>query len=107
MSAAVAEDVHCVGLSILSGSHMELVPAVLDGLREAGLDDVPVIVGGIIPDSDARRLAELGVAAVYTPKDFGLTEIMGGIVDVIRKANGLVTDPDVPADHDLEVDGSD
>ena len=52
--------------------------------------DVPVIVGGIIPDSDARRLAELGVAAVFTPKDFGLTEIMGGIVDVIRKANGLV-----------------
>ena len=52
--------------------------------------DVPVIVGGIIPDSDARRLIEAGVAAVYTPKDFGLTEIMGGIVDVIRKANGLV-----------------
>lgn len=89
VAAAVAEDVHCVGLSILSGSHMELVPTVLDGLREAGLGDVPVIVGGIIPDSDARRLAEAGVAAVYTPKDFGLTEIMGGIVDVIRRANGL------------------
>ena len=89
VAAAVDEDVHCVGLSILSGSHMELVPAVLDGLREAGLDDVPVIVGGIIPDSDARRLAELGVAAVFTPKDFGLTEIMDGIVDVIRAARGL------------------
>jgi (2R)-ethylmalonyl-CoA mutase len=89
VSAAVAEDVHCVGLSILSGSHMELVPAVLDGLREAGLDDVPVIVGGIIPESDGRRLREAGVAAVYTPKDFGLTEIMGGIVDVIRAANDL------------------
>ena len=89
VAAAVAEDVHCVGLSILSGSHMELVPAVLDGLKEAGVD-VPVIVGGIIPDSDARRLMEAGVAAVYTPKDFGLTEIMGGIVDVIRQANGLV-----------------
>jgi (2R)-ethylmalonyl-CoA mutase len=89
VSAAVAEDVHLVGLSILSGSHMELVPDVLAGLRAAGLDDVPVIVGGIIPDSDARRLRELGVAAVYTPKDFGLTEIMGGFVDVIRKANGL------------------
>ena len=89
VSAAVAEDVHCVGLSILSGSHMELVPAVLEGLREAGLDDVPVIVGGIIPDSDAKRLTELGIAAVYTPKDFGLTEIMDGIVDVIRSANGL------------------
>jgi (2R)-ethylmalonyl-CoA mutase len=89
VAAAVAEDVHCVGLSILSGSHMELVPTVLEGLRGAGLADVPVIVGGIIPDSDGRRLIELGVAAVYTPKDFGLTEIMDGIVDVIRKANGL------------------
>jgi (2R)-ethylmalonyl-CoA mutase len=89
VAAAVAEDVHCVGLSILSGSHMELVPAVLDGLREAGMGDVPVIVGGIIPDSDGKRLAELGVAAVYTPKDFGLTEIMGGIVQVIREANAL------------------
>ena len=77
------------GLSILSGSHMELVPAVLDGLRAAGLDDVPVVVGGIIPDSDGRALMGRGVAAVYTPKDFGLTEIMGGIVDVIRKAHSL------------------
>ena len=68
---------------------MELVPSVLDGLREAGLDDVPVVVGGIIPDSDARRLREAGVAAVFTPKDFGLTEIMGGIVDQIRAAHGL------------------
>jgi (2R)-ethylmalonyl-CoA mutase len=89
VAAAVAEDVHCVGLSILSGSHMELVPSVLDGLREAGMEDVPVIVGGIIPDSDGRRLRELGVAAVYTPKDFGLTEIMGGIVDQIRRAHAL------------------
>ena len=89
VAAAVAEDVHCVGLSILSGSHMELVPDVLEGLRAAGAGDVPVIVGGIIPDSDGRRLQEQGVAAVYTPKDFGLTEIMGGIVDVIRKANDL------------------
>ncbi|WP_090969807.1 protein meaA [Nocardioides exalbidus] len=89
VAAAVAEDVHCIGLSILSGSHMELVPDVLDGLREAGLSDIPVIVGGIIPDSDGRRLRELGVAAVYTPKDYGLTQIMDGIVDVIRSAGGL------------------
>ena len=89
VAAAVDEDVHCVGLSILSGSHMELVPAVLDGLRAAGLTDVPVVLGGIIPDSDARALRELGVAAVYTPKDFGLTEIMDGIVEVIRRANHL------------------
>ena len=89
VAAAVAEDVHCVGLSILSGSHMELVPAVLDGLRAEGLDDVPVVLGGIIPTSDAARLKEMGVAAVYTPKDFGLTGIMAGIVAEIRKARGL------------------
>ncbi len=89
VAAAVAEDVHCVGLSILSGSHMELVPAVLEGLRDAGVGDVPVIVGGIIPSGDAVRLKELGVAAVFTPKDFGLTEIMGGIVEAIRRAHGL------------------
>jgi (2R)-ethylmalonyl-CoA mutase len=78
-----------VGLSILSGSHMELVPAVLGGLRAEGMGDVPVVVGGIIPTSDAARLKELGVAAVFTPKDFGLTEIMAGIVTEIRKANAL------------------
>jgi ethylmalonyl-CoA mutase len=89
VATAVAEDVHCVGLSILSGSHMELVPAILVGLEQAGLGDVPVIVGGIIPDADAGRLIDAGVAAVYTPKDFGLTQIMGGIVEVIREANDL------------------
>ncbi|MGH3478990.1 MAG: protein meaA, partial [Nocardioidaceae bacterium] len=89
VSAAVAEDVHCVGLSILSGSHLELVPAVLDGLAAAGLPDLPVVVGGIIPSSDARVLESKGVAAVFTPKDFGLTEIVDRMVDVIRKANGL------------------
>jgi (2R)-ethylmalonyl-CoA mutase len=89
VAAAVAEDVHCVGLSILSGSHMELVPDVLDGMRAQGLGDVPVIVGGIVPAADAARLRELGVAAVFTPKDFGLTEIMAGILRTIRAANGL------------------
>ncbi|MGZ4753186.1 MAG: protein meaA [Oryzihumus sp.] len=89
VAAAVAEDVHCVGLSVLSGSHMELVPQVLDGLKAAGVHDVPVIVGGIIPEGDAARLRELGVAAVFTPKDFGLTDIMGEIVATIRAARGL------------------
>jgi (2R)-ethylmalonyl-CoA mutase len=89
VAAAVAEDVHCVGLSILSGSHMELVPEVLRGMREQGVGDVPVIVGGIIPSGDAARLRELGVARVFTPKDFGLTEIMAGIVQAIREANQL------------------
>ncbi|WP_324278420.1 cobalamin B12-binding domain-containing protein [Blastococcus brunescens] len=95
VSAAVEEDVHVVGLSVLSGSHLQVVPSVLQGLKDAGLDDVPVVVGGIIPDSDARRLREQGVARVFTPKDFGLTEIMGSVVDVIREANGL--DQKVPA----------
>ena len=62
---------------------------MLEGLREAGAGDVPVIVGGIIPDSDAARLHEQGVAAVFTPKDFDLTTVMGRIVDVVRAANGL------------------
>jgi (2R)-ethylmalonyl-CoA mutase len=89
VAAAVAEDVHCVGLSVLSGSHLELVPEVLDGIRAAGVDDVPVIVGGIIPEADERTLLSLGVAAVFTPKDYGLTEMMGLIVDQIRIARGL------------------
>ena len=62
---------HVVGLSVLSGSHMQVVPAVLDGLKEAGLDDVPVVVGGIIPDSDARRLREQGVAGSSRPRTSG------------------------------------
>ncbi|WP_170061278.1 protein meaA [Streptomyces milbemycinicus] len=96
VSAAVAEDVHCVGLSILSGSHAELVPDVLARLRAAGAPDIPVIVGGIIPAADAVALREAGVAAVFTPKDFGITEIIGRIVDEIRTANQL--DPlEVPA----------
>jgi (2R)-ethylmalonyl-CoA mutase len=89
VSAAVEEDVHVIGLSILSGSHMEAVPAVLRGLQEAGVGDVPVVVGGIIPDGDAKRLKEQGVAAVFTPKDFELTDIMRAVVDVVREANGL------------------
>ncbi|WP_328333249.1 MULTISPECIES: protein meaA [unclassified Streptomyces] len=96
VGAALAEDVHCVGLSILSGSHAELVPDVLQRLREAGASDIPVIVGGIIPNADGAALKDAGVAAVFTPKDFGITEIIGRIVDVIRKANKL--DPlEVPA----------
>lgn len=89
VAAAVAEDVHLVGLSILSGSHMELVPEVLRRLRDADAGDIPVIVGGIIPSADAARLKELGVAEVFTPKDFGLTDIMDRLVDVIRASRGL------------------
>ena len=89
VAAAVAEDVHLVGLSILSGSHLELVPDVLRGLREAGAGDVPVVVGGIIPEGDAVLLKQQGVAAVFTPKDFGLNDIMGQFVEIIRAGRGL------------------
>jgi ethylmalonyl-CoA mutase len=89
VATAVAEDVHCVGLSILSGGHAELVPDVLRRLREAGAGDIPVVVGGIIPPADAAVLRSAGVAAVFTPGDFGLTAIVGRIVDVIRLANKL------------------
>jgi (2R)-ethylmalonyl-CoA mutase len=83
VAAAVQEDVHVVGLSVLSGSHLEVVPAVVDGLRAAGADDIPVVVGGIIPPEDAEVLRERGVAAVYTPKDYKLTEMMDSIVDLV------------------------
>ncbi|MFF6877614.1 MULTISPECIES: methylmalonyl-CoA mutase family protein [unclassified Streptomyces] len=96
VDAAVAEDVHAVGLSILSGSHAQLVPDVLERLRVAGATDIPVIAGGIIPNGDAEQLRAAGVAAVFTPKDFDITGIIGRIVDEIRKANKL--DPlEVPA----------
>ncbi|HWN73978.1 MAG TPA: protein meaA [Solirubrobacterales bacterium] len=80
--SAVQEDVDVVGLSILSGSHLELIPEVVRLLREEGLD-VPVVVGGIIPVADAERLREAGVAGVYTPKDFDVNKIMGEIVELV------------------------
>ncbi|MGZ4664549.1 MAG: protein meaA [Frankiaceae bacterium] len=89
VAAAVEEDVHVVGLSILSGSHMELIPEVLRGLREAGLGDLPVVVGGIIPDADAAALKKAGVAVVFTPKDYAINDIMAEIVAIVRAANGL------------------
>jgi len=96
VDAALEEDVHAVGLSILSGSHAQLVPDVLERLRVAGATDIPVIAGGIIPNGDAEQLRAAGVAAVFTPKDFDITGIIGRIVDEIRKANKL--DPlEVPA----------
>ncbi|PXY34150.1 protein meaA [Prauserella flavalba] len=92
VAAAVQEGVHVVGLSVLSGSHLEVVPEVVDGLRAAGAGDVPVIVGGIIPADDAAVLRERGIARVFTPKDYSLTEIMAEIVAVIRHARGLPED---------------
>jgi ethylmalonyl-CoA mutase len=83
VNAALEEGVHVVGLSILSGSHVPLVKDVVARMREAGLDDVPVIVGGIIPPDDARTLKAAGVAAVYTPKDYELNRIMADIVRIV------------------------
>jgi (2R)-ethylmalonyl-CoA mutase len=88
VAAAVQEDVDVVGLSVLSGSHLSVVPEVVAGLRAAGLDDVPVIVGGIIPEADAPRLREAGVARVFTPKDFEITDVLGQIVDTVEAARG-------------------
>ena len=91
VAAAVDEDVDVVGISILSGSHRELVPVVVDGLRAAGMDDTVVVVGGIIPDADADYLRERGVAAVFTPKDYDATAIMRAVLDEIRAARGLAS----------------
>jgi (2R)-ethylmalonyl-CoA mutase len=96
VAAAVAEDVHCVGLSILSGGHAELVPDVLRRLRQSGAGDIPVVVGGIIPPADAQALRAEGVAAVFTPKDFEITAIISGIVDEIRRAHKLEPWPGRP-----------
>ena len=87
VDAAVKEGVHIIGLSILSGSHVVLVAEVIEKLRAAGLKDVPVVVGGIIPPEDEAQLKAAGVARVYTPKDFDLTQIMRDIVDVVDRAN--------------------
>jgi (2R)-ethylmalonyl-CoA mutase len=80
IAAAKAEEAHVIGLSILSGSHVPLIREVMDRLRAEGMDDIPVMVGGIIPDEDAKTLLSYGVARVYTPKDFELNRIMMDIV---------------------------
>ncbi len=82
-NAALEEGVHVIGLSILSGSHITLVKEVLDRLRASGLHDVPVIVGGIVPPEDAERLKAMGVARIYTPKDYDVGRIMAEIVDLV------------------------
>jgi len=88
VASALQEGVHVVGLSILSGSHRELIPDLIAGLREAGVE-APVVVGGIIPEADVAPLREAGVAAVYTPKDFDMGVIMGDIVALVAERNGV------------------
>jgi (2R)-ethylmalonyl-CoA mutase len=77
------DGVHCIGLSILSGSHLAMTLEVAEGLREAGLGHIPIVVGGIIPDADARELRAKGIAAVYTPKDFAINRLIGDIVRLV------------------------
>jgi ethylmalonyl-CoA mutase len=87
VASAIEEGVHIIGLSILSGSHLALVPQIAEKLRVAGLGHVPIVVGGIIPDADAKLLEQKGIARVYTPKDFALDNIMKDLVDLV--ANSL------------------
>ena len=87
VAAALEDQAHVVGLSILSGSHLPLVEDLIERMRDAGLGDTPVIVGGIIPDDDAERLRAIGVARVYTPKDFELNTIMADIVALADPAS--------------------
>ena len=84
VAAATQEGVHVIGLSILSGSHVLLVSEVMQRLEDAGLKDVPVVVGGIIPGGDAEKLRSMGVTRVYTPKDFDLNAIMSEIADIVE-----------------------
>jgi (2R)-ethylmalonyl-CoA mutase len=92
-SSAAQEGVHVIGLSILSGSHAQLIPSVLEALAQAGVGEVPVVVGGIIPERDAAALREAGVAAVYTPKDWDLNRMMRDIIALVGERNGV----DAPA----------
>jgi (2R)-ethylmalonyl-CoA mutase len=85
VAAAAEQQAHVVGLSILSGSHIPLITETLERMRAAGLSDIPLVVGGIIPEDDAARLRAMGVAAVYTPKDFELNRIMMDIVGLVDR----------------------
>ncbi len=89
VKAAEEEGVHLIGLSVLSGSHLELVEDALRRLADLGLSEVPVVVGGIVPLEDEQDLLAQGVAAVYTPKDSDMNKIMADLVNIIRQNNGL------------------
>jgi (2R)-ethylmalonyl-CoA mutase len=88
VKTAKEEGVDVIGLSILSGSHVPLVRDVVDRMRAEGLDDVPIVVGGIVPPEDEATLKRAGVAAVYTPKDFQINQIMSDVVRIVEKSNG-------------------
>ena len=87
--AAQEEGAHLIGLSVLSGSHLELVEDIQSELKKIGATDIPLIIGGIIPEDDARQLLSHGVQAVFTPKDVDMNVIMTDMVNIIRRNNGL------------------
>ncbi len=87
--AAQEEGAHLIGLSVLSGSHLELVADICHELEKIGAAGIPLVIGGIIPEEDARRLQAMGVKAVFTPKDVDMNAIMDTMVTIIREANGL------------------
>ena len=91
VKTAQEEGVHVIGLSILSGSHVSLVRDVVERMKQAGLRDIPVVVGGIVPPEDERILKKAGVAAVYTPKNFDMNRIMADVVRIVESATEKVT----------------
>ncbi|HDM77624.1 MAG TPA: protein meaA [Deltaproteobacteria bacterium] len=85
--SAMQEGVHIIGLSILSGSHLDLMPEIVRNMKKRGLADIPLVVGGIIPEADMKKMYHAGVKKIYTPKDFNLNDIMNGIIDVVAQAH--------------------
>ena len=85
VKSSVEEDVHIIGLSILSGSHIQLVAEIMSELKKNNIDNIPVIVGGIIPVEDEKILLKNGVKAVYTPKNYQMSDIMSDIVSIVEK----------------------
>ena len=85
--SAMQEGVHIIGLSILSGSHLNLIPEIVKNMKKRDLDNIPLVVGGIIPEADMKKMYHAGVKKIYTPKDFNLNDIMNGIVDVVAQTN--------------------
>ena len=89
LESALQEGVHVVGISLLSGSHLQLVPEVIRCMKERGLDNIPVILGGIIPKADVDKMKQDIIRKVYAPKDYNMNVIMSEIADVVAEANGL------------------
>src|SRR5690606_13297458 len=83
VQSALDEDADLIGVSVLSGSHLELAGQIIEGLRAADADDIPLVVGGIIPQADVAKLEALGVRRVFTPSDYEVLDVMGAIIDVL------------------------